>query len=63
MYEGNVQLTMQNCSACGQPTRPRVDRSYDRLTKETIVEANWCCGRCGHRFASGIVDRIQPEKK
>jgi len=58
MYEGTVQPTQQRCTACGNPTSPRVDRSHDRFAKETTVEATWVCMRCGHGFASGVIERI-----
>ena len=66
MHEGTVQSVAQVCTVCGAgPVHPREEQSYDRLARETIIEAVWCCSRCGARFAQGVISRIpdQNEKR
>ena len=52
------QLVPMSCNFCGQAcVQPRLTQYTDRLSQEMIVEAIWCCSRCGNKFNSGIVSR------
>lgn len=58
------QLTQLPCTQCGMNgIAPRTENSYDRYTRETIVEAVWICHRCGSRFYSGVVSRTKENEK
>jgi len=60
MYQGTINPVRQICSTCGGgPWEPQIQRQVDRFSGDTIVEAVYCCGRCGSKFANGIVEVIK----
>lgn len=58
--QGSVRPVQQICSTCGGgPWYPRTENNTDRITGDIVVEAVWVCGRCGCKFASGIIETIK----
>ena len=61
MNSKEVAPVPQRCTFCGAgPYHPREDRTFDRFTRQTIIEALWVCGNCGNLFDKGMI-RVEKE--
>ena len=60
MYIENKPIS---CRVCGSgPWNGQEQQTTNPRTGDIVVECIWICGRCGARFAQGVVQVIKNEK-